>query len=76
MTQIINKVTYYFFLFTGFKLEVSKLAWQTLWEVMSFQESQQNLLCFSLLLLNLPFYFLKRAILIWGIAYSVATILF
>jgi hypothetical protein len=42
MTQIINNVTYFLFLFTGSKLQVSKFAWQTLWEVMSFQESQQG----------------------------------
>ncbi len=42
MTQIINQVTYFLFLFTGSKLQVSKFAWQTLWEVMSFQESQQD----------------------------------
>ncbi len=39
----------FLFLFTGSKLQVSKFAWQTLWEVMSFQESQQGHLFTNLL---------------------------
>jgi hypothetical protein len=32
----------FFFSFTGSNLQVPKIAWQTFWEVMSFQESQQG----------------------------------
>ncbi len=34
---------FHFFFFTGSKLQVSKFAWQTLWEALSFEENGQRL---------------------------------
>jgi hypothetical protein len=70
MTQIINNVIYFF------NLQVSKLALQTLCEVMSFQEKGQGLSQQDSLFSNSsgatvesPLYFLTQALLIAGIAF-------
>jgi hypothetical protein len=66
MKQIINNVTYFF------NLQVSKLALQTLCEVMPFQEKGQGLSQQDSLFSNSsgaiesPFYFLTQALLIGG----------
>jgi hypothetical protein len=39
---LIFKTFFFIFLFTGSNLQVPKFAWQTLWKVMFFQESQQG----------------------------------
>jgi hypothetical protein len=69
MKQIINNVTYFY------NLQVSKLALQTLCEVMSFQENGQGLSQQDSLFSNSsrsvesPLYFLTQALLFGGIAF-------
>jgi hypothetical protein len=69
MTQIMwqKKMTIFF------NLQVSKLAWQTLWEVMSFQGKGQGLYSqqdsFFATPLAATLYFLTQGLLIWGIAF-------
>jgi hypothetical protein len=81
MTQIINKVTYFSFFIHRFRSRFLNLQIGRLYEKSCPFKRVNKVPCLLtcccwLLPLNLPFYFLKRTIFIWGIAYSVARILF
>jgi hypothetical protein len=78
MTQIIKNVTFFSFYLQDLNSRFLNLHGRLYEKLCPFKKVNKVtcLLTFWLLPLNLPFYSLKRAILIWGIAYSVVTILF